>query len=148
MINKVNLNASVQVPDINKLSDEKHQSVDHSSAVTSADKVEISKSASLKSLSNVVLVPDTQRFMEVFTVNFWERGFSEAFQLALEALQVTDSDDVDDYVALANEFLAKENIKANLGGKDSESKKTNNAEETANTIDITVDSEILHNTNT
>jgi len=148
MINKVNLSASVQVPNVNKQSDEKEHSVDHSSAATSADKIEISKSASLKSLSSVVYVPDTQRFMEVFTVNFWERGFSEAFQLALEALQVTENDDVDDYVALANEFLAKENIKANLGGKDPESKEIKNAEETTNTIDITVDGEILHNTNT
>jgi len=147
MINKVNLNASVQTPNINKQSDEKQHSVDHSSAVASTDKIEISKSASLKSLSNVVQVPDTQRFMEVFTVNFWERGFSEAFQLALEALQITESDDIDDYVTLASEFLAKENIKASLGGKDSESKEIKNADETTNTIDITVDSEILHNTN-
>jgi len=148
MINKVNLNASVQVPNINKLSDEKQHSVDHSSAAISADQIEISKNASLKSLSNVVQVPDTQRFMEVFTVNFWERGFSEAFQLALEALQVTDDDDIDDYVALANEFLAKENIKASLGENNSESKEIKNADETTNTIDITVDGEVLHNTNT
>jgi len=148
MINKVNLSASVLVPNINKQSDEKQHSVDHSSAAASADKIEISKNASLKSLSNIVRVPDTQRFMEVFSVSFWERGFSEAFQLALEALQVTESDDIDDYAALANEFLAKENIKASLGGKDSESKESKNVDETTNTIDITVDSEILHNTNT
>jgi len=61
MINKVNQNMSVQVPNITKQSDEKLHS----------EKLHNEKNPTAK-------VPETQRFMEVFTVNFWSRNFVEA----------------------------------------------------------------------
>jgi len=89
MISKVNLNASVQAPNTNKQADEIKQDEINSAAENATDKIEISKQAIKVSQAPLskAQIPTTQRFMEVFTVNFWSRGFTEAFELALAALR-------------------------------------------------------------
>jgi len=89
MISKVNSNTSVQAVNANKQADEIQQDELKSEAANAADKVEISNQAIKVSQGplSTAQIPTSQRFMEVFTVNFWSRGFSEAFELALAALR-------------------------------------------------------------
>jgi len=138
MISNVNLNASATYSNVNKQSDEKALNVQTAVAQAATDKVEISSNAKAAQAPQG-RSPASQYFMEVFSVNFWSRGVSEAYEMALEALRasiVADSNDLKYFESLVGEKLTDEYAKANflIEGFDS-----GNPDEAASSVDITVE---------
>jgi len=141
MISNVHLNASGPYKGISKKLDSIQQNEQTTAVTSTADKIEISAEA--KSATQAIQIasrtPASQYFMEVFSVNFWSRGVSEAFEMALEALRasiVADTNDLKYFESLVGESLTDEYAKANLLIDDFN---TGTSAETASTVDITVD---------
>jgi len=138
MISNVNLNASAPYSNINKQPDEKAQSVQTTVAQAATDKIEISNEA--KAAQPVKgRTPASQYFMEVFSVNFWSRGVSEAYEMALEALRasiVADSNELKYFESLVGEILTEDYAKANFLIEDFN---PSSAGESVSSVDITVE---------
>ena len=136
MVRNVNLNASAQVQNMIKQSDDKQRIQQVTSAAETSDKVEISVNA--KGAAGAAgRSPASQYFMEVFTVNFWSRGVSEAYEMALEALRasiVADNDALKYFESLVGETLTEDYAKANFLIQDITPETT---EEAAPTVDVT-----------
>ena len=141
MISNVNLEASARYSNISKQPDDRQKNEQATAAVTISDNIEISNEAksAVQSAISPGRTPASQYFMEVFSVNFWSRGVSEAFELALEALRasiVADSNDLKHFESLVGETLTEEYAKTNLLIQDFKPSSTG---ETAPTVDITVE---------
>ena len=137
MVSNVNFNASAQVQNITKQPDDKQRIEQSGNVAAISDKVEISADA--KSTQPAGRSPASQYFMEVFSKNFWSRGVSEAYEMALEALRasiVADSKTLEHFESLVGETLTEDYAKANFLIQDFKPEKT---EETLPTVDITVE---------
>jgi len=137
MVSNVNFNASAQVQNITKQPDDKQRIEQSKHVAAVSDKVEISVDA--KNAQPERRSPASQYFMEVFSTNFWSRGVSEAYELALEALRasiVADTKTLEHFESLVGETLTEEYAKANFL---IEEFKPVNSEETPPTVDITVE---------
>jgi len=138
MVSNVNLNASAQVQNIVKQSDVQQKIEQVTLAAEASDRIEISAEA--KSAGSATgRSPASQYFMEVFSVNFWSRGVSEAYEMALEALRasiVADNDALEYFESLVGETLTEDYAKANFLIQDFEPVTTD--VETAPSVDITV----------
>jgi len=116
MISNVNFNASAPYSNVSRQPDEKALEVQSTVAVEATDKIEISNHAK-SAVQAQGRSPASQYFMEVFSVNFWERGVSEAYEMALEALRasiVADNNDLEYFESLLGEKLTDEYAKANF----------------------------------
>ena len=137
MVSNVNFNASAQVKNITKQPDDKQRIEQSKQAAAISDKVEISVDA--RNAQPEGRSPASQYFMEVFSINFWSRGVSEAYEMALEALRasiVADSKTLEHFESLVGETLTEDYAKANFLIQDFKPEKT---EETLPTVDITVE---------
>jgi len=138
MVSNVYLNASAQVQNISKQPDDRQKIEQVKLAAEAADRIEISAEAK-SAVSTSGRSPASQYFMEVFSVNFWSRGVSEAYEMALEALRasiVADNDTLKYFESLVGETLTEDYAKANFLIQDFEPG-TNG--EALPTVDITVE---------
>jgi len=137
MVSNVNLIASAQLQSIVKQPDDRQKIEQVTLAAEAADRVEISTEAK-SAVGAEGRTPASQYFMEVFSVNFWSRGVSEAYEMALEALRasiVADSDALKYFESLVGETLTEDYAKANFLISDFN---PGSADESATTVDITV----------
>ena len=138
MVSNVNLIASAQLQNIVKQPDDKQKIEQVKLAAEASDRVEISAEAK-SAVSAEGRTPASQYFMEVFSVNFWSRGVSEAYEMALEALRasiVADNEALKYFESLVGETLTDEYAKANLLISDFN---PGAAVEAAPSVDITVE---------
>ena len=138
MISNVNLNASAHYKNVQNQTDGKTLAEKAAAAAGAADKIEISADAksAVQSAQPGGRTPASQYFMEVFSVNFWSRGVSEAYEMALEAVRasiVADSNDLKYFESLVGETLTEDYAKTNflIEGFTPET-----APETVSTVDI------------
>ena len=138
MVSNVNLNASAQIQNIVKQTDDKQKIEQVKLAAEATDRIEISAEAK-GATQNEGRSPASQYFMEVFSVNFWSRGVSEAYEMALEALRasiVADSVALKYFESLVGETLTEDYAKANFLIEDYN---PGTAGEALTTVDITVE---------
>ena len=136
MVSNVNLIASAQLQNIVKQPDDRQKVEQVTLAAEASDRVEISANAK-STVSTEGRSPASQYFMEVFSVNFWSRGVSEAYEMALEALRasiVADSDTLKYFESLVGETLTEDYAKANFLISEFNPA---TADETAPSVDIT-----------
>ena len=138
MVSNVNLNVSAHVKNIVKQPDDKQKIEQVTLAAEASDRIEISADAK-SAVSTAGRSPASQYFMEVFSVNFWSRGVSEAYEMALEALRasiVADSNELKYFESLVGEILTEDYAKANFLIEDFN---PSSAGESVSSVDITVE---------
>ena len=134
MVSNVNLVMSAKLQNIVKQPDAKQKIEQVTLAAEASDKIEISANAK-NAVNTAGRSPASQYFMEVFSVNFWSRGVSEAYEMALEALRasiVADNEALNYFESLVGETLTDDYAKANFLIQEFE---TETSGETAPTVD-------------